>query len=506
MVGLLKRFKRFKAASLLLLLALFSQLALGAGGLVKIYPQSVMLGERVTLVLNGDQALRDFDKLDLTELQQQFAIQEVDAGSDQIRLRLYPLSAGLLTIPEIKTGAIHIPRTPITVNPNPEVTIVWQPPKSQAYLGENLVWKATVELKNSANQASFQVRENDGWQTEVQEQAVSEKLNEGEPTPSKTDVLVANYQFLTSDLTANNQTHTIRSPAVMVKNTSNRRWLFFDVPQTLTIQPLPQFLPMNMTVGKVGFTQDTGGFFKVAGDLNYWVWRIEGEGLDAFALQNLAHQLIGQMAHNEQVEWLSESREPNTQLTETGLTSSLIVRLPYRIVQPGLLTLPELTVRYFDVETGKLVNQVVESRFLMALPIWLVWIGQWLILIIGLTFLYGVLWQTKQAWLNWKFRQAVLKAQSTEQLISAMFDWQQQQGSIFKPKQKMARVKSLHEFQMWYEQRYIKSDILNDLIQSLNQTMYAPSPSQQTWMNAQQQAKAWLQTVPLLSLTRFNRR
>ena len=139
MVGLIIVFKRMRMAGMVLLLTLLSQLAVGAESLVKIYPQQVMLGERVTLVLTGDQALRDFDKLNLAELQHAFAIQDIDASSEQIRLRLYPLSSGLLTIPEMKVGAIRIPLTPITVKPNPEVRVVWQSPKSQVYLGENLI-------------------------------------------------------------------------------------------------------------------------------------------------------------------------------------------------------------------------------------------------------------------------------------------------------------------------------------------------------------------------------
>jgi len=516
MVGLLKISKFLKFASLFLLFALFSQQALGAGSLVKIYPQEVMLGERVTLVLNGDQALRDFDKINLTELQQQFAIQEIDTSSDQIRLRLYPLLAGLLTIPEIKTGAIYIPRTPITVKANPEVKITWQAPKSESYLGQNLVWKATVELKNSANRASFKERENTGWQTELQSQALIETRNENDALASKTAVFVANYQFLTSELTANNRLQTIQSPAVIVNNTTNRRWLFFDGPQTITIKPLPQFLPMNLTVGQVDFQPSTEGFFKIVGDLNYWIWHIEGKGVDDFALENLAHQLIGEMTHNDQIEWLSESREVSTQLTEKGLTSQLIVRLPYRILKPGLLTLPTLNVRYFDVETAKLVSQVTNRDQLVALPLWLVWVAQWLALIAGLSILYGVLWQTKQAWLNWQLRQAIKKANNTQQLMNAMFHWQtkqreqrafkqffkwkanKQQRMAFTQINRPANSVSLMQFQQQYELQFGESERLSQLIETLNRHFYAAkSTNAKDWQAIERLANAWAAEIEL---------
>lgn len=488
-------FKRLQVMSLLVLLAMFGQMAY-ANGLVKIYPQSVMLGERVTLVLNGDQALRDFDQLDLTALEQQFAIHEVDASSDQIRLRLYPLSAGLLTLPEIRAGAIYIPSTAIQVNLNPEVSIHWQSPQTEAYLGQNLLWKATVALKNSANQASFEASENQSWQSQLQAQAVAEETRRSGSSLIKTEQFVGSYQFVASELTQNNRVQSLYSPAVVVKNTTNRRWRFFDAPRTVKILPLPQFLPMNMTVGKVRLKTSTDGVLKVAGDLNYWVWQLEGEGVDRFALDNLAHQLIGQMAHSEKLEWLSESRELSSELTKQGVKSSVTVRLPYRVLQAGLFTLPELNVRYFDSETGKLVSTNLPPRTLISLPIWLVWLGQWLLLILVLGGVYGLFWQIKQAWLNRRLRKAMLHAKDAETLINLMFDWQQQQTTIWKPNQPRLRATSLQEF----ERREPQSEALTLLIQSLNQLSYAQPDSKPTWLEIQKQAKTWINSLPLFRL------
>jgi len=473
--------------ALLIPLMLTSQLVWSASDLVKIYPKSIMLGERLTLTINGNAALRDFDKLDLTELKKRFAINEVDVSSDQIRLRLYPISAGLLEIPEIKTGAIHIPLTPIEVRPNPDVKLLWQAPKANSYQSENLLWNVTVKLKNDANQARFQVRENPNWQVNLNPQPVLETLD---AQTGKTAVLVANYQFEGGDdfgVTQTATNHVIESPAVVVKNTTNRRWLFFDQPHTINVLPLPSFLPVNVAVGSLQLQTESEGVFKVSGDLNYWVWQLEGLGVDELVLQNMAHQLIGQMAHNETLEWLSESREAETTITEQGLNSALTVRLPYRIIQAGLFTLPELNLRYFDVETGKLISQTFTAHTQFAMPIWLLWMLQWLGLIIVLTLLYGALWQIKQAWLNWQLRQAIQKASNPQQLIEAMFKWQTKQSKVSRPA-------SLKQFQDWYENRFGASELLQDLISSLNERLYAPSISETNWPVMKQQASDWSKT------------
>ena len=485
------------------MLSLMSGPVSAEGEMVRIFPKQVMLGDRVTLSISDDQAIRDFDKLDLTALKQQFAIHDIDVSSDRIRLRLYPISTGLLDIPAMKAGAVRIPKTQIEVKENSEIEVTWQSPKSKIYSAENTLWKATVKLANDANKVSFQANESDDWNIQVQSQPLSESVS---LVSGKTSVLVANYQFKELGMLTSSKTTVLQSPAVVVKNTSNNKWLFFDEPHVIQIKPLPSFLPITIPTGRVSLELDTPGFFKFSGDLNYWVWQLTGESVDAATLNQIAHQLIAQIPHDEKLEWLTESRERDSILTEQGLKSRLTVRLPYRVLQPGLFSLPELNLRYFDVNTTKLQNQLVASEVQFALPIWLLWIVQWLLLITGLAGLYFVLWQIKQAWLNWKCRQAMTQSETAEQLIDAMFDWQQQQRCILKPNQQILRAVSLQQFQHRAEQqlekRGQKSDDLAVLIQTLNQTLYSEADSNQTWPQTQQQALAWIHSLPLWSFTK----
>ncbi|MEA3404361.1 MAG: hypothetical protein U9R28_01325 [Pseudomonadota bacterium] len=479
------------------ILSLLSVVVSAEDEMVRIFPKQLMLGDRVTLSISGDQAIRDFDKLDLTALKHLFAIHEIDVSSDRIRLRLYPLSIGLVEIPEMKAGAIRIPATQIEVKENPDVSIVWQPPKPSIYTAENTLWRATVEVVNDANQVRFQANENDDWNIQSQAQPVSES---GGLISGKTAVLVANFQFNTDSLITTTKSTVIQSPAVVVKNTSNKRWLFFDSPHIIHIQPLPSFLPVNIPVGQVSLDAENSGHIRLSGDLNHWVWQLTGESVNVSTLDHIAHQLIAQIPHNEKLEWLTDSREVETSLTEEGLQSRLTVRLPYRVLQPGLFSLPELNLRYFDVKSGKLQSQTLASETQFALPFWLVWILQWVALIMGLAVLYFLLWQTKQAWLNWKLRQAMTQAENAEQLITAMLDWQQQQRSILKPNEQVARSISLESFQNWYEQRYSNSKAPSVLIESLNQTLYSQSDSEQDWPEIQRQAQAWIKTLPFWSI------
>ena len=518
MVSLHNWGKRAGVFCLVAWLFLASQPTFSAVNGVKIYPQSITLGERVTLTLKGDAALRDFEKLDLTELKKHFAINEIDASSDQIRLRLYPITPGQLTLPEMKAGTIYIPSTQIEVKPNLEVTITWQPPKSKVYVSQNLVWNVDVQLKNEANQARLKLRETDPWQVQVTEQPIIETLDAEQV---KTASFVANYHYNNVNDARLTKSFVIQSPAVVVKNTSNRRWLFFDQPHQVNIEPLPQFLPVNVPVGKVQLTTAHPGFFKRTHDLNYWVWHLTGQGVDGFVLQNVAHQLIAQMAHNKHLEWMSESRDLQTSLQQDGLKTRLTVRLPYRILQPGLLDLPALQLGYFDVNTGKFITQNKPSKTLFALPIWLFWVVQWLGLMFGLGVLFAVLWQITQAWLNWQLQLAIKQAGNPQQLIEAMFEWQTSQPqpvnlngfwpikeaikSSDNTRTKTTRPGSLKQFQDGYENRFGRSEPLAGLITSLNECLYAQNThSSPDWETLHKKAQEWVKTNGLPRWFRIN--
>ncbi len=495
---MVKEIRSWLALLLFALFGLLSQQAWSDDKMVRIFPQQVMLGERVTLSISGDQAMRDFDKLDLSTLQSVFAIHDIDASSDSIRLRLYPLSAGLLKIPQLKIGALTIPATPIKVEENPEVSIDWTAPPAEMYGGQNSLWKATVKVDNEAYKVSYQAQPNRDWHIQFEEQPV---VQSSALIGGKTAVLVANYQPKTQLLLERRQQQLIHSPAVEVKNRSNRRWLFFDQPQTVKVKALPGFLPINMPLGQLSLQTQLPHGVKVSGDLNYWVWQLQGRSVDSALLKNVAHQLIAQIAHDPAMEWLTESRESQMALTEHGLNSQLTVRVPFRLLTSGLVNLPELQLRYFDSDSGKVVSQVVESEWLWVVPAWLMWVLQWSLLIVGLLVLYALLWLIKQAWLNWKLRQSISQAQSAQQLIAALFAWQQQQSGLWRLKstqRHLSRPVSLQQFKQWYEQVYGRSAALEALTVSLNQSLYAAPHQNSNSSELQQLAQAWCQALPLL--------
>ncbi|MDG6774181.1 hypothetical protein QCB45_07540 [Thiomicrorhabdus sp. ZW0627] len=477
---------------------------------VRIYPSSLMLGERVTLSMSGPTVERDFHKLDMAALRQDFAIYDISGESGLIRLRLYPLTAGKFKIKAQKLGVIHIPETEIEVKPNPHVMVEWKTPREKAYPTQQVNWSAKVMVDNPANLVSFEARKTDGWQSEVTDKPLRETVAGEE---SKSVLLASNYYLDSSQggfTSAKKDGWQMYSPAVVVKNTSNRRWFFFDRPFNLEVTPLPSFLPITQAVGKVEFSASNIGYGQQTGDLAYWVWHLRGLGMNQPTLNNVAYQLISQIGHDPKIEWLTESRQGSQKLTDKGLVSEVTVSVPYRILASGLFSLPELQVRYFDPNDHKLHTKTIEPQSGLAVPTWIVWAVQWLGLLLLLLIFFTLLWFGKQLRLNWRLRRAFGKAENARQVCEAMWQWQSQQAWYLGPSKTResmnTAVQSLAQFTDWYRNRFGDSEELNLLIGKLNVWLYdgVHSRSETEWEDLQQSVTNWSKQLPLFPKISLN--
>jgi hypothetical protein len=244
--------------------------------------------------------------------------------------------------------------------------------------------------------------------------------------------------------------------------------------------------------------------------LNYWTWQIQGVGLSDSSLQSIAYQLITQIPYDEKIEWLSDSREIESHLTAEGLLSTLSLRLPYRIKQPGLVTLPALQLRYFDPQNGKLAVISSSPITILALPAWLVWILQWIALLGVLVLSFAGLWSLKQIWINRQLQQDIRQAQSVDVLWQALLDWRQKQSYqawSFLPWRESAETgsldavlaaQSLDQWLQWYTQQFGQNEEFTVLIEQLNTLLYARQDqfdTEEAWHVLSNRAQAWSQAL-----------
>lgn len=496
---------------------------------LSIKPTQVMLGEPVTVTIVGEHRANLFAGLDWRRFEKNFVLYDVDSDSERIKVTLYPLQSGLLKTKGQTAGRMILPDIEINVIPNPEVSIRWVGPNAISmtalYAHQQAVWKAEVEVTDTAHKVTYEQRApaiNSSVTTYLQSLPVDsqatflgdEKEHQTSAPSAKTETLVASYEVKEWQNSVP-QRVLLHSPVVVVKNRSNRRWYFFDKPSSVILNPLPNFLPLTVPVGSIDWQSEPTDKIHRVGDLHYWSWQLQGRGLTPAYMNSVAHQLVAQIGHDPQIEWLSDSRETSMEFTRNGLQSTLSLRLPYRVIQPGLVALPALQLRYFNPHSEKLEVILHPEKKLLALPPWIVWIGQGLLLMLLGVLIFISLLSLKQAWLNWRLKRVIEQADSVEGLWQGLVEWRQNQSyqawSLLKRSKKTAdkvrseqiskqltqSKQSLGQWSQWYIARFGGSEAFAALLKELDFILYA-RPEQigsEEWQRLSKKALAWSRTL-----------
>ena len=432
---------------------------------VKIRPQKVQLGEPVTLVVEGEKLTKSIAKIDWSVFTQDFVIDDINQGSSLLRVRLYPLKTGKITIKAQSAGAIKIPETLVGVEENPDVQVGWNSPQTALYSQQQAIWQADVKVSNPAFLVELQSREG--------------QVNQDVTVHLFKEKLMASYEMPT---VFEAQTLTLESPVIEVKNTTNRRWKFFDYPQEVQLKPLPSFLPVSVAVGEIDWQIEPLNRFYQTGELDYWQWQLKGHGLTADYLKAAAYQLVSQLQHSQQISWLSESMIAEQTFDESGMLTKLQVQVPYRINQPGLVTFPELVLRAFNPQSGKVEQQTFNHSMALVLPAWIVWVVQWIALLLVLFVLFMALFLIKQAWYNLKLVKAIRNTQTPQDIWFAMQAWQNHQAWD-QDSLALDSSTSIGLWQQWYFAAYAVNEkqIQNtqQLVNLLNKALFSESMNNQ---------------------------
>ncbi|MDG6778844.1 hypothetical protein QCB44_09010 [Thiomicrorhabdus sp. zzn3] len=487
---------------------------------VEIKPQSIMLGEPLTIMLRGPIAAQDFHLLPLHELQKTFAVYEVDQQKDRVKLTLYPLQDGEAVIPALKFGRMQIPQTRIEVRSNPHVRVTWSALPEFVYPSQNLPWNAQVWVDDVATRIHYEHRDPENWQVQLEEQAVSETVLEpvakkvgGRSNPAKEVALSANYVLQDQQPNLNKTEQAwLNSPAIEVRSPRQRPWRFFDRSRWIEVRALPGFLPQTVVVGKVDMQLQTESFWHATDEMTHWIWRLQGDDVSVSQLRQLAYELQSQIGYDKKMEWLNESFSSEELLTEKGVHSRLEVHLPYRVLHSGVFVFPELMLRTFDPQSGVLQSQVLAAQSAIALPKWL----YGLLAVIGLLaalamILRGALvLRAYQA--RYKLKRQIQNATSIEAVVDALIEWQSQQATLFngmiprkwfgglQPQKKEGSphsgVMSLGQLVSWYQHDYGDCELLNQLTDQLNRALYAKTSASEL-KRLQESALSWVNQIPL---------
>lgn len=442
---------------------------------VKIRPTKIQLGQPVTFVIEGEDIAESVAKIDWSVFKKDFIVDSIDQGSSLFRAKLYPLKVGEFTLNAQRAGVVNIPQVMVQVEDNPNVSVIWQKPQETLFSQQQAAWQAEVKVNNPAFLVSIEKREKQSSE-DVMVHLSKSSANALDQQADAARIVNASYEmpsvFKATEL-------MIDSPIVTVKNTGNQLWKFFDQALAVKVEPLPNFLPMSVAVGQIQWQAERLDYGYQVGDLHYWQWQLTGHGMTLDYLKGATYQLLQQLNSSNDVSWLSESMQSSTDFDSNGMLNRLTVEIPYRIEQPGLVTFPELNLRYFDPLTGKVLQQKLAENMALSLPNWLVWILQWFMLVAVLVLLFVNLFVFKQIWYNRQFKRAMYQAETAEQLWQEMQNWQNHQAWYKQAlnSQKTQAASSIGQWQEWYLAEFNKNAkvqaITSQLLEQLSIHLFA---------------------------------
>lgn len=466
---------------------------------VKVRPDKVKLGEAFTFVIKGEYLSEALSKLDLEIFTENFVIDDYYQDSNIFRLKLYPLREGRFVIPKQQAKHIKIPELELLVECNPDVKVEGHSPEKQAYSQQLIPWFATVTVNNSAFKVSYVPQEYNS--NNKLEELISETATNttSDQSTGLFDAIIGSSHHLSAAYVMPGvnraQTISFHSPMIQVKNRGNKRWKFFDRPRQIKVKPLPNFLPLSAAVAKIEWQLEPINWSYEAGQLHHWQWTLRSRNLTKDYLQGSLYQLIRQLEAAKNIEFFSETIDSKQRFVKDGVISELKVTIPYRLTSTGLASFPALSLRYFDPETGKVGLYQQSESWALALPSWLIWLLQWLLLVLVMAGLFTMLVVIKQAVLNWRFKQAIelalTKENTVDEIWQAMYEWQKNHRrwkinwQAWKTSERQMFQKlllevdqvfnesSLAQWQEWHQFFYASDPRLETLINQLNQYYYA---------------------------------
>ena len=339
---------------------------------VNVSSNSTELGKPIFLTLETTQSIPSLEKIDLTELNENFEIQaykDVETGPDNNhqswRIRLYPRQQGLLIIPALKfnsqeTKEINIKVTePIDIKNNETIQIEFNVSDKQIWQGQQIV--ATYMITNQRpitvikpankkiNSVTLLNIEKQHQQIYLNNTSVEQHTAGWVVIPNNTGNMVLNLpplQYIRDGVV----THQFYPPLVPIN-----------------IKPLPAYLPAAVPVGNISITSVNNPLILTSNTLHEKTITIHASGIEAKAIPNIQYQIKS----NEQVQYYKARKDIKSYTTASGLQTTITYTIPYKPLKQGGYTEPNITLSYLNPNNNKYTTIHSEEKSSLILSSWL---------------------------------------------------------------------------------------------------------------------------------------
>ena len=350
-----------RVALLLLLLLPLTAIAADARVWLELESASVELGQPLHGALHTRGIGRTPTGGDLKPLEQAFALAQIDAaeklegedktatGDDHHRLAftLYPRRSGKLTLPALSLSGSHSEPMAITVteakSQGVALTITPTISTTRPWVREQVL--VTLEVITPDRFAGLVIEPQPLPGFEVIPLAAERERIEtadGERTRLRTGLAL--FALLPGN-------HKVRLPPVQYRLDGGTRRLFPLPEPVLEVKALPPYVPPTLPVGKlsIGSTLEPASALQ-GRELGFWHITVQAESVPTHWLPPLRKILIS----SDDIRFLPAKSAPSVQPDSTGVHAQRDYHVPFIPQANGRLSLPDLTLQYFDPASGRL--------------------------------------------------------------------------------------------------------------------------------------------------------
>lgn len=332
-------------------------------------------GDSIEVKLYGLDLRQSLDDISLESLNKDFGVvteynTEIvdddarwpDKDVQLLRFKIYPRSIGELSLPSIKLGKVHsqainlhvspgsINNRPIIVNTSITTTRPWQ--RQQVLISVAI---QTPELFASLESSPLK---HSGTVT-------------SEFIPATRTKIVSNGNSL-SNLHVGWVFYPMRSgrqyidlPPIQYHDSGRISRVYYLPPIDFDVRALPPYIPPTMPVGEVRIdTALKAENISLPDTLNYWTVTLSSDAIPSYGFP----AILRQIASNTDTQFYPASTSRTSTPGLSGIQSRVEHQIPFKAQQTGRLKLPELTIQYFDPQTGRLqkLSYSPQSRWVIS--------------------------------------------------------------------------------------------------------------------------------------------
>lgn len=261
----------------------------------------------------------------------------------------------------------------------------------------------------------------------------------------------------------------LKLPPVEYSVSGVSRKKFFLPSKRINIKALPLYLPPTIPIGKISIQSELSKNGLLQSDsISYWNIKLTGNLNNSYKLP----PILRQVKSNSQIKFLPVNSTRSIKTTNNSLTSIVNHSIPFKALNSGFLTFPEIQLQYFDPVNGKINTLIHKAKGTFVLS--LLWLSL-LDIILGLFLIYLLLAVYKK-WQKFKFSK--LKREQALKLL--------QENNSLKIRES---IRLLSEAEYWpknltltqwskcWVNRYQTNNNFNHLINTLSKYFYGSCDS-----------------------------